>query len=413
MENQRCKGMRDLLPEDMRRFRYIEDTFRNCCIKWGYQEVRTPCLEYLHLFTATGTLIPSKLGKVYSFLDWDGWSGERVVLRPDGTIPIARLYIDNLTQQKNARLFYATDVFAFEQTGEENRERWQCGVEFLGGAKPMADAEIILLVKDILRNIGINNVELRLSHAGLVKALVNELGLSPTDEAKMLSRILDGEWQTWREVKSDNPELNKFLASLINFKGKSSGFLKNVQALSPPTSAKLRSNLDDFINTVKLLDSLTCDYQIDITAIQGFEYYTGICLQLLSHGDKIGGGGRYDELLSLMSGKNIPACGFAIYVDPLMKMLPLKRDVRSESGVLIKGNESTPQAIEACFNLAQSLRNAGHVVELDFTGVGISDYRWVISVSGEGPFLVIDHERGRKWEVSSLTEISSILGGVE
>ncbi|RLC58978.1 MAG: ATP phosphoribosyltransferase regulatory subunit, partial [Chloroflexi bacterium] len=53
MESQRCKGMRDLLPDDMRRFRYIEDTFRNCCVKWGYREVRTPSLEYLHLFTAT------------------------------------------------------------------------------------------------------------------------------------------------------------------------------------------------------------------------------------------------------------------------------------------------------------------------------------------------------------------------
>ena len=100
MKNQRCKGARDLLPDDTHRFRYIEDTFRDSCLKWGYQEVKTPTLEYLHLFTAVGTLTPSMLNKVYSFLDWDGWSGERVVLRPDGTIPVVRLYIENSSGKK-------------------------------------------------------------------------------------------------------------------------------------------------------------------------------------------------------------------------------------------------------------------------------------------------------------------------
>jgi len=264
MESQRCKGMRDLLPDDMRRFRYIEDTFRNCCVKWGYREVRTPSLEYLHLFTATGTLTPSRLGRAYSFLDWDGWSGERVVLRPDGTIPIARLYIENLSQQQDARLFYVTDIFAFEQTGKENRERWQCGVEFLGGASPMADVELMLLARELLHNLGIGEVELRLSHAGLAKALVKELGLSPRDEAGMLGRILDGDWQAWRKVKSNNLELDRFLASVVNFKGKLSDFLKKVELPASQASAELKSNLSDFTDIVRLLDDLECDYWIDI-----------------------------------------------------------------------------------------------------------------------------------------------------
>jgi len=95
MKVPRCKGMRDLLPDDMAKFRQIEEVFRHCSTKWGYEEVRTPMLEYLHLFTATGTLTAGMLGRVYSFLDWDGWSGERVVLRPEGTIPAARLYLED------------------------------------------------------------------------------------------------------------------------------------------------------------------------------------------------------------------------------------------------------------------------------------------------------------------------------
>jgi histidyl-tRNA synthetase len=181
MKNQKCKGMQDLLPGDMLRFGRIEDTFRTCCGSWGYQEVRTPTLEYLYLFTATGTLTPGMLSKVYSFLDWDGWSGERVVLRPDGTIPVARLYIDNLSGQQSARLFYVTNIFAFEGTGKENRERWQCGAEFFGGAKFAPDVEIILLAEDVIRKLGIRNVKLQLSHAGLVKALLKEFKLSPAE----------------------------------------------------------------------------------------------------------------------------------------------------------------------------------------------------------------------------------------
>ena len=98
MRVQRCKGTRDLSPEEMTRFRLIEAVFRDSCLKWGYEEVRTPTLEYLYLFTSIGTLTPSLLSKVYSFLDWDGWSGERVVLRPDVTIPVARLYIESMKE---------------------------------------------------------------------------------------------------------------------------------------------------------------------------------------------------------------------------------------------------------------------------------------------------------------------------
>ena len=193
MENQKCKGMQDLLPNDMLRFRRIEDVFRNCCLNWGYQEVRTPTLEYLHLFTAAGTLTPSMLGRVYSFLDWDGWSGERVVLKPDGTIPVARLYIDNISENETARLFYITNIFAFEGTGKENRERWQYGSELLGGGGFVTDVEIILLAQEVLHKLALKDIELQLSHAGLIKALIRELQLSPNEEAEVTNRILEGD----------------------------------------------------------------------------------------------------------------------------------------------------------------------------------------------------------------------------
>jgi len=403
--------MRDLLPEAMLCFRRIEDVFRSCCHNWGYQEVRTPTLEYLHLFTATGTLTPSMLSKVYSFLDWDGWSGERVVLRPDGTIPVARLYTDNLSGQELARLFYLTNIFAFEGTGKENRERWQCGAEFFGGAKLAPDVEIILLAEEVIRRLGILNVGLQLSHAGLVKALLKELKLSPGEEAKMTNRLLEGNWQALTKAKSADPEVDRLIAALLGLKGKSSSFLHNVKASFPKASRDFKSSLDDFIEVTTLLDSLGCNYKIDISAIHGFEYYTGVCFQFLAAGEKIGGGGRYDNLVPLMNGGNIPACGFALYVDPIIKLLPTEKEKKAKSGILVKGKELTLGITETCFTVAESLRDAGHTAELVFTGREESNCRWVILVSGKEPssFVITDCVQGRRRDAASIAEIIKVV----
>jgi histidyl-tRNA synthetase len=413
MEKHKCRGMRDLLPGDMFRFRHIEDVFRACCLKWGYQEVRTPTLEYLHLFTATGTLSPAMLGKVYSFLDWDGWSGERVVLRPDGTIPVARLYVNDLSEGEIARLFYVTNIFAFEETGKENRERWQCGAEFLGGAEAAGDAEIIMLAEEVVHRLGLDKVELQISHAGLVKALIKELMPSAGDEARLMSRVLSGDWQALTERKSGSFELDRLLSLLLNVKGKSSGFLRNMQALSLEASWDLRSALEDFTSTAVLLDSLGCDYEIDIAAIRDFEYYTGVCFQLLGGGERIGGGGRYDDLIPLMSGKNLPACGFALYVDSIMKLLPLESKQSGGSGVLVRSEELSPEVAKMCFDLAQSLRNAGYVAELDFAEREMSRYRWIVSVSGKRPsaFAIVDQKQKEHRDVACVEEVLVMLRG--
>ena len=255
MRVQKCKGSQDLSPAEMTRFRFIEGVFRDCCLKWGYKEVRTPTLEYLYLFTSAGTLTPNMLSKVYSFLDWDGWSGERVVLRPVGTIPVARLYVENSAQKELARFFYVTNVFVFEETGKENRERWQCGVELLGNAEITSDIEIIMLAVEILHSLGISGIEIKLSHAGMLKALIKELKLNPDEETKLLTQLLDGNWQVLKKTKAVNSDVKRLLSLLLDLRGKSSGFLENLKAL-PQIPKALRSELGNFAEVTGLLDSL-------------------------------------------------------------------------------------------------------------------------------------------------------------
>jgi histidyl-tRNA synthetase len=410
METQKCKGARDLLPLDMERFRQIEDAFLNSCLTWGYREIKTPTLEYIHLFTQAGTLTPAMLGRVYSFLDWDGWGGERIVLRPDGTIPAARLYIENMPGQKIARLCYITNIFAFEETGKENREKWQCGVEMLGDSGPTSDAEIIAVALEILRSLGIAKAELKLSHAGILKALIEELKLRSAEKEALLEEILEGNWQALANIKSPNKGVTAVISALVNLKGKSDGFLANLKAL-PSISSKLKSEIEKFSGVTELLDSLGFSYKIDFTSIKGFEYYTGLCFKIVAADKKVCSGGRYDNLVSLVGGEDIPACGFALYLDELAQMVKPWSRQKAEKTVLIKAGQKSPAMVKASFELASDLRRAGLVAEFDFCGSQLPA-RWSVMVEDRPKgFVIRDESKRIDKKVTKLSEVIDIIGG--
>jgi len=408
MRVQRCKGTRDLSPEEMTRFRLIEQVFRDGCLKWGYREVRTPTLEYLHLFTSVGTLTPGMLGKVYSFLDWDGWSGERVALRPDGTIPVARFYTDTIAGKDLARLFYVTNVFIFEPTGKETRERWQCGVELIGVSSSLADVELITIALEVLRGLGLNGVELRLSHAGLIRAILAGLGLSSREQARVFDQLLDGDSSVLAEIRQASPGSGKALASLLDLQGKSSGFLKNLKAQFIKQLPELSPPLDDFIGTVSLLDEIGCDYQIDIASGRGFEYYTGVIFHLFMGEEKIGGGGRYDDLVSLVGGGDVPASGFALYLDPLMKMVSPEAPTKpGAQKILVRvGSAAIKQGVDA---LSQ-LHEAGYLAELELKDREAAISRWTLDVQCQSPlFILTDRVKQTKFDVDTASEVLVIL----
>lgn len=409
MKIQRSKGTRDLSPTDMVSFRLIESTFRECCLQWGYQEVRTPTLEYLHLFTATGTLTPSMLSKVYSFLDWDGWSGERVVLRPDGTIPISRLYIDSLVKEKLAKLFYVANVFMFEATGKKTRERWQCGAELIGARPPLADIELVMLALEVLRELRIKGIELRLSHAGLIKALLARLGLSAEEQVGMFDQILDGDMKALERLKLKRPELEKTIDSLLALKGKPSGFSKELKELFAEDLPECRPYIENCARIAEFLEAMGCDYHIDIASGRGFEYYTGVIFQIFKGGEKIGGGGRYDALIPLMGGKDVPASGFALYLERLMSLIkPEALSTPQPPRVLVRAN--LEKAREG-FDIAGRLHKAGYRAECYLGVQRDSDFDWIVDVKNKSKFTLTDRAKKQKAAAKSADELLALLKG--
>jgi histidyl-tRNA synthetase len=398
--------MRDLSPDQMAVFRLVEGICRECFTKWGYREVKTPTIEYLYLFTSAGTLTPGMLGRVYSFLDWDGWSGERVVLRPDGTIPVARLYTDSMLGQGLARLFYATNIFIFEETGGQARERWQCGAELIGAGSSAADAELIALSSDTLKKLGLKDVELRLSHAGLIKALLQKLGLSVEEQHKTFDLILDGDTAALSKIGRESPELEGIIRPLLSSKGQSVDFLRERKAAFARSMPEMAAPLDDFLRTVDLLDELGIKYQVIISSGAGFEYYTGIIFQFFIGGEKVGGGGRYDELIPAMGGGDIPASGFALYLDRLMGLVK-PETIAAPSPERITVRPASGDALKAAFEAADSLRRAGYIVETDLGG-GKSAAGWTVEVTGKSPAFILVEKSGRL-NLSTIDELLKVL----
>ncbi len=404
MKVPRCKGTRDLMPQDMAKFRQVEAEFRNCCFGWGYEEIRTPALEYLHLFTSAGTLSPDMLGRVYSFLDWDGWSGERVVLRPDGTIPVARLYVENLQDLPIARLFYVENMFAFEDTDEKSRERWQCGAELIGGRKPEGDVELISLALEAMARLGVGPLEVRLAHAGLLKTVLEELGLSGEDKADVLDQIFSGSVDVLGDLKGKNPEVAKQLQLLFGLKGGAPGFVENLRSVFSLSIPALEPSLDELARIAGLLTGLGYNYQIDFTSGRDFEYYTGIIFGFYSAGRSLGGGGRYDELIPLVGGKDIRASGFALDLDELMNSI--KEPPRRER-ILVRAKDD--EGLKASLEVARLLRDAGYIAEFDLSHEEPSGFRWVVDMrSGEGVEL-IDQVSGEKRRKSSPSELLKLI----
>ncbi|MBI2957318.1 MAG: ATP phosphoribosyltransferase regulatory subunit [Chloroflexi bacterium] len=406
----KCRGCYDMQPGEMAQFRHIEDVFRDSCLKWGYQEVKTPTLEYMHLFTSTGTLTMGKLSRVYSFLDWDGWSGERVVLRPDCTIPVARMYIEGKAGRSDpAKLFYVMNVFAFEDSGRESREKWQCGAEFLGGSGPLADAELMSLAVNALGAMGVKGARLRLSHVGVLRELLKGLASGEDDQREMLDQILDGNCEALARIKNNEGELGKLVSLLVDHTSSSASLLKNCRSMCGANLAALGKALDDFVAVAELLDSVGCPYEIDMGSARGFEYYTGVTFQVFCGASNVGAGGRYDALIPLMEGGDVPASGFGLYMDRMLSLVQAGAGVQSPwKGILIE-TAHTPGAVKASFDIARVLRDGGFVADLGLPGQRTNLWSWKLAV--EPNAYVLTGPDGMKSEVASPLEVLRLVGG--
>lgn len=318
----RSRGMRDLGPEAMRRFRAVERGFLDVTSARGYQEIRTPSIEPLHLFTATGALSPQLLDRVYSFLDWDGWSGERVVLRPDGTVPAARWYEQRWQTAEPARLCYVQPVYRFVP-GDGEREQWQVGVELFGLAAPEADGELLMLARELLEALGLSDLAYDLSHAGLVRAVLEAAGLDAAAQGEAYDALLaGGDLSTLPGVTA---EVASALRLLSVVEGVGPGYFENLKAALLPLAPGCAESIDQLAAAARVLDAAGVAYRVVPGTARNFEYYTGLTFRVRSGDAECISGGRYDGLGEAIGGKPVPASGFGADVLQLANLSAASR----------------------------------------------------------------------------------------
>lgn len=397
----RSPGMRDLLPSDMARFRRIEDTFRAICDGWGYGEVRTPTVEHLHLFTSAGTLSPQMLDRTYSFLDWDGWSGERVVLRPESTIPVARLYTERLSNNGLTKLFYVQNVLRFAD-GDDQRESWQCGAELLGEGHPQGDIEAILVAEETLRKLGISG-EITLSDPGILRAILEKAGCDLAEQISLFDRVLDGDLSALDDVQGRIPGLNQPLKRLLAVEGHGVEFLGNLRSMLVSAIPEVAEPIDELLIVTKVLGEIGMACKVSPVLVRNFEYYTGPVFRIDVEGQRVGGGGRYDRLTSVIGGGEVRAAGFALEMDVIASLLP--DSTESSERITIRVGSAAPSDVTAAFEVAKALRTAGEEVEISADDDGAR--RDV--VIAEGRFLVTNN--GSQAQVSAVDEVVQAVAG--
>jgi histidyl-tRNA synthetase len=344
---QRSRGMRDLLPPDMRAFRRVEDAFRAAASRWGYEEIRTPTIETYGLFTAAGALTPQMLSGVYSFLDWDGWSGERVVLRPDSTIPVARAARESGLPLP-ARLYYVQNVFRFSATGD--REDWQCGIEYLGAPESIGDLEVIALACETFDALGLRP-EVRLSHVGLVRAVIGAVANGKGgDSSALLDRVAESGLAAIRPLLAGVPQVSAFVD--VGLQAGGLPLLANLAALAQTALPAAGQAIDELSGVASALVESGRAVVIDLGMPLDFEYYTGVVFDFASGAERWGSGGRYTPAGAETAST---ACGLGLETSKLAAHL----SATTRRRLVVSIVPATPADLGRSLAVARALHRSG------------------------------------------------------
>ena len=356
---QALRGTRDILPEDVGYWQLIEQTAQEIFTRAVYSEIRVPIFEQTSLFERGIGEATDIVGKeMYTFKD----RGDRLItLRPEGTAGVVRSYISNkLHGQGVQRLWYAGPMFRYErpQAGRQ-RQFHQIGLELLGSGSPRADVEAIAIATDILKAIGLSNLQLDINSVGrgedrqkyrsaLVAYLEPYKQDLDEDSRDRLNRnplrILDSKDQKTQEIAQNAPKLVEYLSD---------------------------SSKKHFDAVLQLLTDLDIQYQINHCLVRGLDYYTHTAFEIQSSDlgaqATVCGGGRYDGLVGELGGPETQAIGWAMGMERLVLLLQKLQSAptaKPDFYLVSRGEIAEAQGLV----LAQKLRHAGFTVELDLSG---------------------------------------------
>ncbi len=354
--------MVDLLPAQSHSWQKVESIALEHFSRAGLQEIRTPIIEQTELFSRSIGENTDVVGKeMYNFEDRGGRS---CTLRPEGTASVARSIVQHgLLNNGPQRLWYQGPMFRYErpQAGRQ-RQFHQIGVEFVGLASVMSEAEVISIAWDFLNDVGLNDLTLELNSLGsnedrnvfkeeLKNWLNQRFDLLDEDSQKRIKvnplRILDSKNNSTKELLTEAPSLSDFLSD----------------------ESKTRF---DYLQ--ELLDNLDIPYKINNNLVRGLDYYSHTAFEITS--DHLGsqatvcGGGRYDSLIGELGGPETASIGWAIGMERLIILAGDNiLNTKSPDFYVIHRGE---KAEKIALNISRKLRKANLRIDLDYSGSSFS-----------------------------------------
>lgn len=357
-------GMVDILPEDAVKWQFIEQIIRKTAQKFHFSEIRTPVMEQTGLIArGVGELTDIVSKEMFAFNRGD----DQYVLRPEGTAPVARAFVEHRLDQRGGvqKLFYIGPMFRAErpQKGRQ-RQFHQFGAELLGSAMPVADAEIIAFMIDIYNQIGIKNITLK----------VNSVG--DPESRKAYKEALIAYFNPFKNKLSEISQvrLNTNPMRILDSKESEDQMLiENAPLISEYLNEDSRSH---FEQVLRYLDDLGIGYEVTPRLVRGLDYYTKTAFELVSPDlgsqDALGGGGRYDLLIEEIGGPATAAVGFASGIERLIIACDaLGIDLGSAPGLDVYIVTRGEPAINWAISKLPELRNAGLSASMDFAGRSI------------------------------------------
>ena len=368
MEKQILPGMFDIVPEDPKEswrsihlWQHLEETIRDHCQSYGFEEIRTPILERASLFLrSSGETSDVASKELYEFVD----KGDRhVSLRPEGTASAMRAFLEQPPewQKVHHKLFYIEPMFRYDrpQAGRY-REHHQFGLESIGNKNPEGDVEAIDLLYTLFLKLGIETVELNINSIGsqecrqrFIEALKNYytplIDRLSSDSKRRLSqnplRILDSKDPLDIAINKEAPSILDFLND---------------------------DSKEHFSSVQKWLKKLNIPFKVNPNLVRGLDYYNYTVFEMvageLGAQNSIGGGGRYDGLLKKMGGPDLPALGFGAGLERIFQtMLSLDISMPPIPKAFLYLIPLGEQGVEKALEFAAELRKNKVSCEVDLS----------------------------------------------
>lgn len=356
------EGVRDIYNTECKKKLAVQKSLLDILHVYGYQDIQTPTFEYFDVFRKEIGTISSR--ELYKFFDKDG---NTLALRPDITPSIARAAATLFeTEDFPIRLCYVGNTFINHSSYQGRlKENTQMGAELIGVDSIEADAEMLAMVVDGLKKVGLKEFQVNIGHVDFIQSLMDATGLEEDEKTEIHHLITNRNYFGIEEIL-DNQNADSIVKKAFQILPELIGdveVLDKALEIAPNTSAKLAIAHLQQIHKLLTFYGVEDHITFDLSMSGSYGYYTGIIFRAYTYGtgDAIVRGGRYDHLLEKF-GKNTPSIGFAIILDEVMNALSRQKiqiDIRHTN--LIVYTEATEKW---AISLAKNFRSKGKCVEM-------------------------------------------------